>query len=286
VDKKQLAKAANICRELYEKYNHPQFIPPDPLQWVFKYDRPADREIVAFIASAMAYGRVEQINKSLARLFAIMGSRPADFVRKFGPRQRALFNNFKHRFNTGDDIADLIELLQFALKKAGSLENYFLLGFKDSDENVIPALTSFCESLLDEYAKRNPGKKGTGIGYLLTNPRAASACKRLNLFLRWMVRSDEVDPGVWKRVDKTKLLVPLDVHMGRLTKILGFHHRATLNLAASVEVTNAFRLFEPSDPVKYDFSLCRIGILEGCSGKFQSHCRECKLATYCKQARK
>ena len=246
----------NILEELYRKYNHPQFIPPDPLQWVYRYKSKANREIVAFLASALAYGRVEQINKSLEKLFSIMGKSPADYVSEFNPRQRSSLKGFKHRFNTGEDIADLLSLLRNVLREDGSIELFFLRGFKPTDEDIIPALTAFCSSLIQMH-----GRRSKGLEYLLANPASGSVCKRLNLFLRWMVRSDEVDTGLWKGVDKAKLIVPVDVHMGRLTKILGLHNRKTLTLAAAKEITAGFAAITPDDPVKYESNQCKNALI-------------------------
>jgi uncharacterized protein (TIGR02757 family) len=263
-----------VLESLYRKYNHAQFIPPDPLQWVYRYNAKADREIVAFFAAALAYGRVEQINNSLERLFAIMGKSPADFVSDFGKQHRAAFSAFKHRFNTGEDICDLLLRLRNILRQDGSIERFFLRGYKPTDADIIPALTAFCDSLTQ-------GQGGKGLGFLLSNPAGGSACKRLNLFLRWMVRCDDVDAGLWKGVDKAKLIVPVDVHIGRLTKILGFHNRATLTLATAREITAGFATISPADPVKYDFALSRIGILEHCSGKYNHRCKACSLLAFC-----
>jgi uncharacterized protein (TIGR02757 family) len=265
-----------VLDELYSRYNHARFIPPDPLQWVYRYKAKADREIVAFLASALAYGRVEQINNDLAKMFAVMGQSPADYVRNFSEKKRNAFKDFKHRFNTGDDIADLLLLLRNVLKSYGSIEKFFLRGYKASDANIIPALTTFCGTLTEMH-----GRRSKGLEYLLVNPASGSVCKRLNLFLRWMVRCDEVDTGLWKGVDKAKLIVPVDVHMGRLTRILGLHSRKTLNLAAAREITASFAAISPDDPVKYDFALCRIGILEGCTGKYGDRCKACTLLAFC-----
>lgn len=275
---KQSSQIKTVLDSLYRRYNHAEFIPPDPLQWVYRYKPKADKEIVAFLSAAMAYGRVEQINNSLEKLFAIMGKSPAEFVYDFNKRRRAGFLHFKHRFNTGDDICDLLLLLRNILRRDGSIEQFFLRGYKSTDADIIPALTIFCESLMR-------GQTGRGLGYLLSNPAAGSACKRLNLFLRWMVRGDEVDTGIWKGVDKAKLIVPVDVHIGRLTKILGFHDRATLTLAAAREITAGFAAINPADPVKYDFALSRIGILEHCTGKRDDRCKDCVLLAFCESKR-
>jgi uncharacterized protein (TIGR02757 family) len=272
---KKASQIKSVLEDLYATYSHREFIPPDPLQWVYRYKTKADREIVAFFASALAYGRVEQINKSLERLFAIFGKNPDDYVLNFSNRRRKDFDAFKHRFNTGNDMADLILILQKVLRQDGSIEKFFLKGYSQTDENIIPALTAFCSSLT-----KNQNSKG--LQYLLVNPASGSVCKRLNMFLRWMVRNDEVDTGLWKGIDKKKLITPVDVHIGRLTRILGFHNRKNLNLQAAKEITAGFAELSPDDPVKYDFALSRIGIVQHCSGKYNADCKACRMLSFCK----
>ncbi len=119
--------------------------------------------------------------------------------------------------------------------------------------------------------------------YLLVDPAIGSACKRLNLFLRWMVRDDDVDTGLWKSIDRAKLIVPIDVHMGRLCRILGFYSRKGVSLSTAIQITECFAEIEPADPVKYDFALSRIGIVENCNGQYHNACRHCELFPFCRQ---
>jgi len=280
--KRQTNKLGLTLDALYAKYNHRDFIGEDPLQFVYKYSDPADMEIAGFFAAALAYGRVQQISKSLEKLFAIMGDSPAAFVRQFKPNDRRRLKEFKHRFNTGDDIADLTTLLKHAINKHGSIEGYFLAGYSDSDTNIIPALTNFCDGLTGLYTSRHRGKTSRGLMYLLASPTRKSACKRLNLFLRWMVRDDDVDAGLWKSVDASKLIVPVDVHIARLCGILEFHSNKNVTLKTAVEITENFAKITSSDPVKYDFALSRIGIIENCNGKINDKCPQCQLYEYCK----
>ena len=249
---------------LYRRYNRRELIEPDPLQFVYRYSDPADMEIAGLLAAVLAYGRVAQIEKSLDRLLGKMGKSPAAFVRGFDKTGRKELQDFRHRFNTGDDISDLCELLKKALDDSGSLEQYFLRGYRAEDANIIGALSDFCDWLLQQHARTNNGRVGRGLKYLISNPAAGSAAKRLNLFLRWMVRDDDIDTGLWKRIDKAKLLVPMDVHMSRISRVLNLHNRKNISIKTAVEVTNGFAEIEPADPVKYDFALCRIGMVSGC----------------------
>jgi uncharacterized protein (TIGR02757 family) len=210
-----------------------------------------------------------------------MGKSPSDFVLNFDSHKRSQLRDFKHRFTAGDDISDLLELLGDVYDRFGSIEKFFAHGHSTEDVNIIPALSRFCDSLCSMYADRHNRSLSDGIKYLLSSPARGSACKRLNLFLRWMVREDDVDLGLWRSVDKAKLLVPVDVHMGRLCKILGFYDRKTVNLSAAVEITQSFVEIEPADPVKYDFALSRIGIVENCDGSYRPECDDCELLAYC-----
>ncbi|MBN2183066.1 MAG: TIGR02757 family protein [Sedimentisphaerales bacterium] len=273
----------DVLERLYYKYNRRNLIKPDPLQFVYKYSKRADMEIAGLLSAVLAYGRVEQIQNSLTKLFSIIGESPYAFVKEFGPAHRKKLHVFKHRFTTGDDISDLLALLKIVLEQYGSIENYFISGYSKSDKNIIPALTIFCDSLSNRYAAKHNGHISNGLKYLLASPSRGSASKRLNLFLRWMVRDDQVDAGVWKSVDKAKLIVPVDVHMGRLCRIIGFHNNKTTTLKTAVKITENFAEMEPADPVKYDFALSRIGIVENCTGRYSPACEICELSSFCFQ---
>lgn len=273
----------NVLDDLYRKYNRRELIKPDPLQFVYKYSNPTDMEVVGFLAASLAYGRVEQIENSLQNLLGRMGRTPFDFVVNFTHRDRAALKDFKHRFNTGDDISDLLVLLQRVLADHGSIEKFFFGFFDAADKNIILALTRFCDSLLDTHRLTHKGRMSKGLAFLLAGPGRGGAAKRLNLFLRWMVRSDDVDTGLWRSIDKSKLIVPVDVHMARLSKILGFHNHSNVSLRTAIEITSHFAEIEPDDPVKYDFALSRIGILEGCTGQHRTGCDACELFYACRK---
>jgi len=278
---KPLVIIKDVLEKLYNKYNHRDLIKPDPLQFVYRYDNPSDMEIAAFLAADLAYGRVEQIQNSLTNLFGRMGESPYAFVRGFGKAEQKSLKGFKHRFTTDQDISDLLMLLHKILNQYGSIEKFFVQDFNPGDINIVPALSKFCSSLLEIYSAEHNGKTSRGIKYLLASPAKGSACKRLNLFLRWMVRNDDVDTGLWKSIDKAKLVVPVDVHMGRLCKILGFYNKKAVSLKTAVQITQGFAEIEPADPVKYDFALSRIGIVENCKGSLQPNCETCELFGFC-----
>lgn len=237
---------------LYKKVNRYQFIAPDPLCFVYRYSTALDREVAGLIASAIAYGRVGQIRKSLDVIFERIGC-PGDYISGGSfVRFRRDFLDFKHRFTTGEDVASLLLALKRAIETFGSLKDFFRRGVKEEDETYLPALQSFLRGLRIFSENRS--------GFLLPDPDKGSAFKRLNLFLRWMVRCDDVDPGVWRDLSCSKLIVPLDTHMYKIGYDLGLTKRRQADLVTALDITESFRKINPNDPVRYDFSLIQLSI--------------------------
>lgn len=236
--------------KLYLKYNRREFVHPDPLEFLYNYKNKKDREIVGMIASSLAYGRVQQILKSVSIVLEKIGPSPFEFVTKSSDKKITdTFTNFKHRFHTCKDISALLIGIKKTIKKYGSLEKCFLFGMKGNDRTIEPALGFFVKEI----------SCGSG-SCILSLPEKGSACKRLNLFLRWMIRSDNVDPGGWDNVPASKLIVPLDTHMHKIALNLGLTLRKQANMKTAIEITEGFGKISPKDPVKYDFSLTRFGI--------------------------
>ena len=209
------------------------------------------------VASSLAYGRVGQILKSVGSVLNRMKD-PNVFLKQASIRTlRRVFTGFKHRFTTGEELAAMLYGVKCVIEEYGSLEGCFIDGLNEDDDTILPALSKFVEKLTAAGCN--------GRTYLLPYPSAGSACKRLNLFLRWMVRHDDVDPGGWYNVTASKLIVPLDTHMHRVCLALGFTERKQPDLRTALEITVAFRRFAPEDPVRYDFALTRLGIRRDCS---------------------
>lgn len=247
----------------YRAYNRRRYVHPDPLEFLYGAEDPADQEIVGLIAACLAYGRVNQILASVGRVLDVMGS---GSPREGGPRAflertpaegiSRMFEGFSHRFTTGRELAALLTGVKRALADHGSLEVLFAAGADASDETVLPALARFVGELRS-YA-------GSVLPSLLPSPADGSACKRLNLFLRWMARRDAVDPGPWTSVPAAKLVVPLDTHMFRISRALGLTARKQADLKSALEITRGFRAIRPDDPVRYDFSLTRLALNPAC----------------------
>ncbi|MCX6647224.1 MAG: TIGR02757 family protein [bacterium] len=257
----------DILESLYTKYNHRSYVSPDPLQFLYDYPDPLDREIVGLIASSLAYGRVSQILKSVTKVLCELEN-PRDFIaRTSKSRLRKIFKDFKHRFTTGENLADLLYGVGKVVQKYKSIENCFVSGISDKDENILPGLAKLVNEISMEA--------GCDFPMLLPDPSMGSACKRLNLYLRWMIRRDDVDPGGWEKIKPSRLLVPLDVHMFRICSNLAMTCRKQANLLTVIEITNAFRKINPDDPVKYDFAITRLGIREELSpDAFIDSCRK------------
>jgi uncharacterized protein (TIGR02757 family) len=244
---------ADRLEALYAEWNRRELVHPDPLEFVHRYADPRDREVVGLLAASLAYGRVAQILGSVEIVLGALGPSPA--ASAAGPgraRLEGALRGFRHRFTTGRDVCLLLNGAGRLIERCGSIERAFLSGMGPDDGTVVPALGRFAESLRD--ASGRPG------GNLLPEPGKGSACKRLHLFLRWMVRRDEVDPGVWTTVSPALLVVPLDVHMHRIAVSLGATSRRQADLRTALQATEWFRGLSPGDPVKYDFALTRMGM--------------------------
>jgi uncharacterized protein (TIGR02757 family) len=227
----------------------------DPIQIVRRFDAPDDREIAGFIAASLAFGRVASVMQSVNRTLAVMGASPAAYVRRFDATCDArAFAPIVHRWIRGRDIAALVGILRRMIDRAGSIEAFFADGIEIDAEDVGRALDRFSTGALAL------GVRSPGVGYFFPRPSAGSACKRLNLFLRWMVRCDALDLGVWTRVAPAKLIIPLDTHVIRVGRHLKLTRYASPGWAMARDITASLRELDPTDPVKYDYALCHLGM--------------------------
>ncbi len=247
-------KLRDKLESLYSIYNRRTFVHPDPLEFVYNYEEPIDMEVAALVAACLAYGRVGQILKSVSTVLKHMGPSPASFVLSSAREtMEGIYSGFRHRFTTGRELAGLLWGMGQVLREHGSMETCLASHLDGSSDTIIPALSGFIEELR-YYAAQAKNS-------LLPDPKKGSALKRFNMFLRWMVRADEVDPGVWTCLKPSMLVIPLDVHMHRVSKELGFTIRRQADMRTALEITHFFRQIEPDDPVRYDFALTRPGIL-------------------------
>ena len=271
--------------ELYRSFDHTESA-TDPIHIVRRFRRPDDREVVGFCAAALAFGRVASVLHSIESLLAVMGPHPAAFVRAFDPvRHSERIEPLVHRWIRGADLVALLLILQRMLRDAGSIEGFFVAGDDPSAPDVGPALDAFSTRALQTdmrgaYGRRVP--KRTGVCYFVPRPSAGSACKRLNLYLRWMVRKDEIDLGVWTKVSPARLVVPLDTHIIRLGQCLRLTRYVSPGWKMAAEITASLRALDGADPVRYDFSLCHVGMMNACGFNRPQKDSQCPLRGVCR----
>ncbi len=269
---------------LYAEFNYADSA-TDPIQIVRRYTRSDDQEIVGFCAAALAFGRVSSVLQSIERLLAVMGRSPAAYVRRFDPaRDGAAFDGLVHRWTRETDLVALIWVIRQMLDRDGSIEAFFARGHDAGAADIGPALDSFSSRALalDIRAAYHRVPRRPGVCYFFPRPSAGSACKRLNLFLRWMVRRDALDLGVWTRVSSSQLIVPLDTHVIRVGRCLRLTRYTSPGWPMARQITESLRALDSDDPVKYDFALCHIGMMNACGFNRAQADTQCPLRGLCR----
>jgi uncharacterized protein (TIGR02757 family) len=246
-------KSKKVLDDIYEEYNRKEFISPDPLEFLYHYTNNDDIELVGLIASSLAYGNVKQILKAINSILLPMGKSPYSFITESNQSYlEKKYNGFKYRFTTSEDIILLFMGIKDVLKKEKNLKTCFESSIKESNNNLLLG----SEVFINKIAKFFPNNST----YLLPKPSKGSACKRFNLFLRWMIRKDNVDFGLWDNKLSEQLIIPLDTHMNNICQTTGISKYKSANLKAAIQITEYFKEINPNDPVKYDFALTRFGI--------------------------
>ena len=256
---------AAFLEDIFSTCNDPLRLRRDPLAIVKRYPVVADRELAALVCSTLAFGSVDLIMRACESALAPLGDHPAAVLARMGEAElRDAWSGFQYRFCFPEDMAALMRAVKRAQGECGSLEELFVRG-DPGGPDIVEATGAFVRSLkklgrvTDDAGVTDGGRQIREN--LLPDPGRGSACKRLFLFLRWLCREDSVDPGGWSRVDRARLVVPLDLHMLRVcTQRLGFISSPYANLRNALRATEAFRLYAPDDPVKFDFALTRPGI--------------------------
>ena len=245
-------------------------ITPDPLQLVLRYSDPRDQEVAGLLAAAFAYGRADIVVANVGGVLERMRPSPFAYVSDFN-RKRAMrdFAGFAHRFHKTPELVALLQRIAVAIRNHGSLGELFRQCYDARDADIGPSLERFVNVM--------------GSDYLLTSPKDGSACKRMNLFLRWMVRRTPPDLGIWDFVDPAKLVMPLDTHVHRIATFLGLSDRKTPDWKAARSLTDNLAKLDAADPIRYDFAICRLGILDLCSRKRRKeNCDVCLLRDVCR----
>lgn len=255
----------------------------DPVSFAHAYAAPADREVVALVAALLAFGNVVAIKKSVARALAALGPSPSRTVDTEDEAQlRARLEGFVHRVYRGPDLARVLSSAGALRREHGSIAAA-LSAMRarvalDEPDPMLATLISFADALRGAQKGR-----GRGLAHLVPDPRKGSACKRLLLYLRWMVRpADGVDLGL-APLSAAELVMPLDTHIHRIGRNLGLTRRKDASYRTAREVTDALRALDPADPVKYDFALCHLGVSRACpSRRDPEKCAACVVRPVCR----
>lgn len=238
--------------KLAEKYEIEEFIKDDPIQFPHRFKNVEDIEIAAFLASIFAYGNRKIFIKKLDELFKIMKNQPLEFVLNFNPKTLKEFN---YRFAKDFDVIEVFNILNKLYKDGGSLKALFEYGYK-LDGSILIML----QSVVDYFYANVQNEVGQGFYHLIPNPKNGGAVKRLNMFLRWIVRKGPVDLGIWDFIPTSELLIPLDVHVARISREMGLLTRNSNDFKAVLELNEKLKQFDPNDPAKFDFAMFGLGV--------------------------
>lgn len=244
-----------FLEEQYDRYNRPAFIASDPISIPHQYQKKQDIEISGFVAAVLAWGQRKTIINKCREFFSYMDHAPHDFILHHQENDLKPFLNFKHRTFNATDALYFIAFFHHFYQRHSSLEAAFWLGMDEESPTVETGLTHFHHLFfsLPDYPTRTRKHVAT--------PERNSACKRLNMYLRWMVRKDDrgVDFGIWRKLRPDQLICPCDVHVDRVARQLGLITRKQTDWRTALELTENLRMFDPTDPVKYDFALFGLG---------------------------
>ncbi|MBI3457180.1 MAG: TIGR02757 family protein [Candidatus Rokubacteria bacterium] len=269
---------------LYRDFDYRGRLANDAIQYPRRYADPLDREIVALLAASLAYGRVDLFGPWVDRLLGWLGPSPRAFALHFDPaRDASLFAPFHYRLNRGLDLAAALLAIHRLLVRHGSLREAFLAGYSDADPDIRPALDRFAAAILEQdFRPVGMHRLTRGFRHLFPRPADGGACKRWNLFLRWMVRRDTFDFGDWPEVSPAKLLIPLDTHVANMADALRLTRLRSRTWRMAEDITRTLRVIDAADPVKYDFALCHTRMRGDCLGRRAPVCASCGLRPACR----
>lgn len=252
---------AVIFEKAYKDFHSLKHRKQDPIQIVYEYENPQDQEVVAFLTALLAYGGVSTIVSSVKKVLGPLGNRPKNFLKE--GYLGGLWDGFYHRFTTGEDIEIVMHRVQSILRRHQSLEEFFLEGGNATPMREL--LSSFVNRLaqepLPQHLRKTAEKRKRNLKYLISDPKLGSACKRLNLFLRWVVRpKDGIDLGLWSGLSPKHLILPVDTHLLQTLRRLRWTRSQQATWKVAELATEKLRMFSPEDPIRYDFALCHLSM--------------------------
>lgn len=276
-----------FLERLFQSYHAPRWIGSDPLSLPHRYGRPEDRETAAWLAATFAYGSAKQIIPAVERALVPLGEAPAQAVARYGGER--LWPGFYYRFHKEGHLMAWVAALRLLRERHGSLEAVFTPDGEGQRiiERSLNGAASRIQAALDDLAVASELKRG--LRFLVNSPSTGTACKRVLMFLRWMVRRDDLDLGQWTVLKPADLVIPLDTHVSRLAFYLGLRkspEARTPHWKMALEVTDSLKLVDAEDPVRFDFALARLGILSLCVRRYErSICEKCDLKPACRYSK-
>lgn len=280
IDARRLVAIGRVLDEVRASCDSSARRAQDPVDFVHRYAAREDREIVALLAASFAFGNVKALSAKIAEVLALLGEHPAEAAGDARALSRRL-TGFRHRVYRDGDVVGLLLGARRLQQKYGSLEAAVVDGLAKNDDVLEAALASFCHELRDLGGLSQ--RTNAGAKHILASPAGGSASKRLMLFLRWMIRpADGIDLGLWK-LPPSLLVIPVDTHIHKLSKNLGLVSTTTVSWRAAREITETLARLDPSDPVKFDFSLCHMNMVQSCPSKRDPvKCASCGVKPVCR----
>lgn len=249
---------ANYFEELTARFQKEDFIETDPVMYLHRHAAQRDSELVGFISALFSYGSVVLIKRAIETILEPMGAHPHQFIIQFDASKK-YWQGFSHRFHKEHHVIALMEWLQSVLREHKTLEAYFRKKFSESG-----SFEGMMNAVAHDFERANARRLDHGLRFLINAPEKGSTCKRMLMFLRWMVRKDEIDRGYWAWLSPSQLIIPVDTHIARISWHLRLRSgklKRAANWKMALEITESLRNIIPDDPVKVDFALTRLGIL-------------------------
>lgn len=240
--------------KLVEKYENKTFIESDPIQIPHRYKDKKDIEIVAFISALFAYGSRKVFIPKLDELFSKMGEKPLEYI-KNGEFSNLI--NFNYRFAKENDVIEILKILSKLYNSNETIQTLFRYGYEQKSD-----IKGMLQVVTDYFYLNSTDNVGEGFYFMLANPKNNGAMKRLNMFLRWLVRKPPVDFGLWDFIPTSELLIPLDTHVAKISREMNLLTRKSNDFKAVLELTDKLKQFDANDPTKYDFAIYAKGINE------------------------